>query len=397
MKFAERISQLKPSLTLAITSKAKEMRKKGIDVIGFGAGEPDFDTPSNIKEAAIGAIQKGFTKYTPASGVIELKSAISEKLKKDNSLIATPEEIAVSCGAKHALYNIFQVLCGKGDEVLIISPYWVSYPEMIMLSGATPRIVEAREKDGFIVDPKVIAKNITKRTKAIVVNSPSNPTGAVLGEKALAEIAKLAVSKKIFVISDEIYEKLIYGGEKHVSIGSLNKDISKLTLTVNGVSKTYAMTGWRIGYVAGSVDIIKKIMALQSHSTSNPSSISQMAALEALRGSQDSLSEMKKEFASRRDFMTERINSIKNMSCVKPKGAFYVFANISKTRYDSVSFCNKLLQEAHVACVPGIAFGSDRHVRLSFATSMENIKTGLDRIEGWLKNYEKNDSRKNIK
>ncbi len=384
MKFSDRVSQLKSSPTLAISAKAKEMRKRGLDVIGFGAGEPDFDTPLNIKEAAIEAIKKGFTKYTPASGIIELKNAVCEKLKRDNSLRYKPDEIAISCGAKHALYNIFQVLCQKQDEVIIISPYWVSYTEVVRLSGAEPRIVEAKEANGFVVAPEEIKKNITKRTKAIIINSPSNPTGAVFGKELLEKIARIAVSKKIFVVSDEIYEKLIYDGEEHTSIGSLNKEISKLTLTVNGVSKTYSMTGWRIGYVAGPLDIIKKVGALQSHSTSNPSSISQMAALEALRGSLEALFKMKEEFVARRDYMVKRINSFKNVSCVKPKGAFYLFCNISGTGLDSATFSTRLLEEARVACVPGIAFGSDRHVRLSFATSMENIKTGLDRIEAWL-------------
>lgn len=385
IRFSERVSLLKPSLTLAITAKAKAMKKSGIDVIGFGAGEPDFDTPLNIKEAAIRAIKEGFTKYTPSSGTAELKNAVREKLKKDNGLLYTTDEIVISCGAKHALFNIFQVLCQKGDEVLIVSPYWVSYPEMVRLSGAEPRIIRAEENDGFLPETRVIEKNITKRTKAIIINSPSNPTGAVLGKEALEEIAKVAISKKIFVISDEIYEKLIYDGEEHVSIGSLNKEIQKLTLTVNGVSKTYSMTGWRIGYVAGPQDFIKKVSALQSHSTSNPSSISQMAALEALRGEQTALSRMKEKFILRRDYMVERINSFENISCLKPKGAFYVFCNISRTGFDSITFSNKLLEEAHVACVPGIAFGSDKHVRLSFATSMENIKTGLNRMENWLK------------
>ena len=385
MKFAGRVSQLKASPTLAITAKAKAMKKKGIDVIGFGAGEPDFDTPEHIKEAAICAIQKGFTKYTPASGTLELKAAVCDKLKKDNALNYAPDEIAVSCGAKHTLYNIIQVLCEKGDEVIIVSPYWVSYTEMVGLSGAASRIVAAKERDAFVVDPEEIAKNITRNTKAIIINSPSNPTGAVFGKSVLEKIAKIAVAKKVFVISDEIYEKLIYGDEKHFSIGSLDKEIKDLTLTVNGVSKTYSMTGWRIGYVAGPKDIIAKISALQSHSTSNPASISQMAALQALVGPQEELAKMKKEFAKRREYMVEKINSLENMSCVEPKGAFYCFPNISKTKLDSVTFADRLLDEAHTACVPGIAFGSDVHVRLSFATSMKNIEAGLCRIEKWLK------------
>jgi aspartate aminotransferase len=385
MKFSKRVSQLKPSPTLAITSRVKAMRKSGIDIIGFGAGEPDFDTPDNIKQAGVRAINTGFTKYTPVSGTAELKAAVCEKLKRDNSLAFRPEEIVISCGAKHALYNIFQALCDKGDEVVIISPYWVSYPEMVRLSGAEPRIVPADEKDGFVVLPERVEKGITKRTKAIIVNSPSNPTGAVFGKAVLEKIAKIAVSKNIFVISDEIYEKLIYGGEEHVSIGSLSKEIAKRTLTVNGVSKTYSMTGWRIGYVAGPPEIIKVISALQSHSTSNPSSISQMAAVEAMQGGQAGLSEMKREFESRMDYMTEKINSFPALSCVKPKGAFYAFCNISKTGLGSTVFAQRLLEEAHVACVPGIGFGTDAHVRLSFATGMDNIKAGLERMENWLK------------
>lgn len=385
MKFSKRVVQLKPSPTLAITARAKQIKKEGLDVISFGAGQPDFDTPINIKKAAIEAINEGFTKYTPSSGTVELRKAVCEKLKKENQLGYKPEETAISCGAKHALYNIFQVLCQKGDEVLIISPYWVSYPEMVRLSGAVPCVVQAREADGFVPDPKTIERNIKRRTKAIVINSPSNPTGAVFGKEILETVAKIAVSKKIFVISDEIYEKLIYDGEEHISIGSLNKDIFKLTLTVNGVSKTYSMTGWRIGYVAGPLDIIKKITALQSHSTSNPTSISQVAALEALKGNQGALFKMKKEFTLRRDYMVSRVNSLKNVSCLKPKGAFYLFCNISKTKLDSTTFSERLLEETHVACVPGIAFGSDQHVRLSFATGMENIKEGLGRLTDWLK------------
>ena len=384
IKFAKRVARLLPSSTLAITSRAASMRKEGVDVVNFGAGEPDFDTPSNIKRAATEAISRGFTKYTPASGTLDLKRAVSDTLRKDNSLRYKPEEIVITCGAKHALYNIFQVLCGTGDEVLVIAPFWVSYPEMVTLAGARPRFVRVRESDGFVPDPADLEKNITARTKAVIINTPSNPTGAVFGKKVLAKIAKIAVRKRIFVISDEIYEKLIYDGEKHVSIGSLNKEIFRNTLTVNGVSKTYSMTGWRIGYVAGPSEIIKKISALQSHSTSNPSSISQMAALEALRGSQKKVLCMKKEFAERRDYMTRRINSFGRMSCMKPSGAFYIFCNTAGTGLGSVELCSRLLSEAHVACVPGIAFGSDSHIRLSFATGMKNIKTGLDRITAWL-------------
>jgi len=386
MKLADRVAQLKPSPTLAITAKAQAMKKRGLDVVGFGAGEPDFDTPARIKAAGIRAIEKGFTKYTPASGTAELKEIISKKLNKENDLLYKPEEIVVCCGAKHALYNIFQVLCGTGDEVIIVSPYWVSYPEMVKLSGATPRVVESMEKDNFVPRISAIEKAITTRTKVILVNSPSNPTGAVFEKDTLERLAKVAVSKKICVVSDEIYEKLIYGREKHVSIGSLNREIFKQTITVNGVSKTYSMTGWRIGYVAGPIEIMKKISALQSHSTSNPVSISQKAAVEALRSGGKETKKMKDKFAKRRDYMVERINSLEKISCVKPKGAFYIFCNIAETGLDSLMFAARLLEEARVACVPGIAFGSDAHVRLSFATDLGNIKKGLERIEKWLQN-----------
>ncbi len=384
MEFADRVVRLKPSLTLAITAKAKAMKRQGLDVVGFGAGEPDFDTPSGIKRAGIRAIEKGFTKYTPVSGTPELKKAIAQKLNRENGLSYTPEEIVVSCGAKHALYNIFQVLCGPGDEVIIVSPYWVSYPEMVKLSGATPRIVEAKEKNSFVPEISSIRKAITKHVKAIIVNSPSNPTGATFGKPILEEVAKIAVLKKLIVISDEIYEELIYDGGKHVSIGSINSGIFKQTITVNGFSKTFSMTGWRIGYAAGPGEIMRKIAALQSHSTSNPASISQKAAVEALERRGKEVGEMKKKFAERRDYMSGRINSMEKISCVKPRGAFYIFCNITETGLDSLTFAARLLDEAHVACVPGIGFGSDTHVRLSFATSLKNIKKGLDRMEKWL-------------
>lgn len=381
---SDRVSQLKPSPTLAITARAQEMRKGGADIISFGAGEPDFDTPSNIKNAAIAGIDKGFTKYTPSSGIAELKNVICEKFKKDNLLNFSPEQIIVSCGAKHALYNSLQVLCNKGDEIIIIAPYWVSYIEMIRLAGGIPKIVPADENKNYVIDTARIKKAVSARTKAIIINSPSNPTGAVYPKAILEDLAEIALSKKIFLISDEIYEKLIYDDEKHFSVGSLSDKMAELTLTINGVSKTYAMTGWRIGYMGGPIDVIKKISALQSHSTSNPTSISQLAAVEALTGDQAVIERMKNEFIARRDYMQNRINSFAKISCVNPKGAFYIFCNISPTNMDSLKFSSRLLEEAGVACVPGIAFGSDNHIRLSFATGMNNIKEGLDRIEKWL-------------
>ena len=384
MKYSKRVAQLTASLTLAITSKAKEMKKNGIDVVSFGAGEPDFDTPDNVKKVAIEAIQNGFTKYTPVSGMPELKAVICKKFHDENSLSYSPEEIVVSCGAKHSLFNLFQAICDSGDEVLVMSPYWLSYPEMIRLSGATPKFIHTEEKNNFVPDPKKIAKLITNKTKAILINSPSNPTGAYMDREVLEEISKIAISSNTYVISDEIYEKLLYDGKKHVSIGSLNKDINKLTFTVNGVSKSCSMTGWRIGYLGGPREVVDKISAFQSHSTSNPTSISQAASVEAIKNTDAFVEKMKKPFAERRDYMVGRINSFKGVSCVNPAGAFYIFCNIAKTKLDSVSFSKRLLEEAHVACVPGIAFGSDAHMRLSFATSMENIKKGLDRMEEWL-------------
>ena len=383
MKYSKRVAQLKASLTLAITSKAKEMKKNGIDVVSFGAGEPDFDTPDNVKQAAIEAINKGFTKYTAVSGMPELKTAICEKFRDENNLSYSPEEIVVSCGAKHSLFNIFQAICDEGDEILVISPYWLSYPEMIRLSGAQPKFIHTDEKNSFVPDPKEINKLVTNKTKAILINSPSNPTGAYMNKEVLEEIAKIAVSRNTYVISDEIYEKLLYDDKKHISIGSLGEDIFKLTFTVNGVSKSCSMTGWRIGYLGGPRDIVDKISAFQSHSTSNPTSISQVASVEAIKNTASFAEKMKRPFAERRDYMVRRINSFKGISCVSPAGAFYIFCNITETKLDSISLSERLLEEAHVACVPGIAFGSDAHIRLSFATSMENIKKGLDRMEEW--------------
>ncbi|MEE8360480.1 MAG: pyridoxal phosphate-dependent aminotransferase [Candidatus Omnitrophota bacterium] len=385
MKLSKRVMSVKPSLTLAISAKAKKMKKDGLDVVNFGAGEPDFDTPSHIKASAVKAIHEGFTKYTPASGIPELKEAISKKLERDNGLTYGPSSIIVSCGAKHTLYNIFQALCEDPDEVIIPSPYWLSYPEMVKLASAKPVFIKTRDKEAFKISPSELKKTITKRTKAIILNSPSNPTGTVYDKKELEEIADIAVSKKILVVSDEIYEKLIYGAGKHVSIASLGEKIKDLTLVVNGVSKSYSMTGWRIGYMAGDDKIVSAINNIQSHSTSNPASISQKAALEAISGEQSSISSMKKEFESRRDYMVERLNKIPCFRVSLPKGAFYVFCNIKDTGYNSIEITNKLLDEANVALVPGKPFGSDNHVRLSFATSTADIAKGLDRIEKWVK------------
>ena len=385
MKLAKRVADIGESVTLQITSKAKKMAKEGIDVVNFAAGEPDFDTPDFIKQAAIKAINEGFTKYTPSSGMLELREAIAKKFKQDNGLDYSPAQIVVSNGAKHSLYNIFQAICEKGDEVIISAPYWLSYPAMVNMAEAKNVFVETSAKNGFKVTEKELAAKITPRTKCFVLNSPSNPTGAVYERGELEAIARLAVKHKFFVISDEIYEKLIYDGKKYVSIASLGKDINDLTITVNGVSKSYSMTGWRIGYAAGPLEVMKAIANVQSHATSNPASISQKAALAGLTGDQKFIENMTVEFEKRRDLMVLRINGTKNISCIKPGGAFYVFCDISKFKQGSAKIANRLLDEAKVAVIPGEPFGADSFIRLSFATSMEAIKKGMDRIEEWEK------------
>lgn len=384
MKLAKRVSDIGESVTLDITSKAKKMVKEGIDVVNFAAGEPDFDTPEHIKQAAIRAINEGFTKYTPSSGTLELREAISRKFKNDNGLEYSAQQIVVSSGAKHSLYNIFQAICEKGDEVLIPAPYWLSYPAMVNMSEAKSVFVRTAPENNFKVTGKDLAAKITKKTKCLVLNSPSNPTGSLYGPRELEMIAGLAIKHKFFVISDEIYEKLVYGGKKHVSIASLGKDIYGLTMTVNGVSKSYSMTGWRIGYAAGPLEVMKAIANVQSHAASNPVSISQKAALAALEGGQKCIEDMRKEFEKRRDFMVSRINKMKNISCTNPDGAFYVFCDISKTKESSVKVANRLLDEAKVAVIPGEPFGADSFIRLSFATGMKDIEKGMDRMEEWL-------------
>jgi len=393
MELSKKALSISPSSTLAISAKAKKMKADGIDIIGFGAGEPDFDTPDHIKEAAIKAINDGFTKYTPASGTLELKKAICDKFKKDNNLEYNTSNIVVSNGAKHCLVNTFGAILNPGDEVIIPAPFWVSYPEMVKISDGVPVILNSTEEEGFKLSIEKLEKAITPKTKAIVLNSPSNPTGMVYSEDELKAIADIAVSKNIFIISDEIYEKLIYDGNKHVSIASLNDKIKDLTIIVNGVSKSYSMTGWRIGYTASNEKIAKIMSNVQSHATSNPNSIAQKAAQAGLEGPEDVVQKMASEFVKRRDYMVERINSINGVSCLKPKGAFYVMMNISKiigTEIDGVKingsddFANLLLDKANVALVPGSGFGTDIHVRLSYATSLENIKEGLNRIEKFL-------------
>lgn len=389
MTISSRAKKINPSPTLSITAKAKKMQSEGINVISFGAGEPDFDTPEFIKDAAKNALDKGFTKYTPTSGIIELKKAICEKFKKDNTLEYSPEEILVSCGAKHSIFNIILTLCDEDDEVIIPSPYWVSYPEMVKVAGAKPIFIKTYQNFNFKITLQQLKEAITPKTKLFILNSPSNPTGMVYNESELKSLVEVIVDSGIYCISDEIYEKIIYDN-KHISIASLGEEIKKLTLVVNGVSKSYSMTGWRIGYAAGPKEIIQAMSNLQDHSTSNPTSIAQYATVEALKGSQESLKEMIDAFLKRRDYIVQRINSIKGLSCLKPQGAFYVFVDISsiknrkcgdKVINDSFILTELLLENAKVAVVPGAVFGDDDYIRLSYATSNKNITEGMNRIE----------------
>lgn len=390
MPLAKRTRNISPSSTLAISARAKEMQKRGEKVIIFGAGEPDFDTPMFIKQAAISAIEEGFTKYTPVAGTNELKEAVVAKFHKDNKLDYTVNQVIVSCGAKHTLYNCILAICDPGDEVVIFSPYWVSYPEMIKLAGAYPVVVGTEEWDGFLPSVSSIASAISQKTKAIIINSPCNPTGSVYPEKILREISKLALKNDLWVISDEIYEKIIFDSKKHISIASLGEEIKNHTVVVNGVSKTYAMTGWRIGYAAGPLEVVTAMANIQSHSTSNPNSIAQKASAEALKGAQGEVLDMVAEFERRRNFIVERLRRFRGVSFHKPDGTFYLFLNISsflnqnlkgREIKSSVDFTDYLLQEAKVAVVPGADFGADSYIRISFATSMEDLAKGLDMME----------------
>lgn len=375
---SKRVSGVQESTTLAMSSRAKELKAAGKPVIDLSVGEPDFPTPQHVKDAAALAINNNFTRYTPAGGIPELKQAIGAKLKRENSLIYAPEQILVSNGAKHSLMNIFFALLNKGDEVIIPIPYWTSYPEMVKLADGVP--IFCKTDTDFHVTATAVAKKITKKTKLLVLNSPSNPTGAVTPKKELEKIAKLCVQKKIAVISDEVYEHFCYDTHQQTSIASLGKDVYDLTFTVNAVSKTYAMTGWRIGYLAGPKEFVKKMDALQSQMTSCPNSIAQKAAVAALAGDQSPVVVMKNAFDERRRYVVKRLRAIKGISCKAPEGAFYIFAKISQKMPD-VEFCMKLLEEALVATVPGSAFGAEGYVRFSYATSMENLRDSCDRLE----------------
>jgi len=382
---AKRVAHLTPSASLAIEAKAKKLKSEGMNVISFGAGESDFDTPSYIKSAAIEALNKGFTKYTPAQGTLELRKAIAEKLKRFNGLQYSPEEIVVSCGAKHSIYNLIQVLVEEGDEVLMPSPYWLSYPEMVSLAGGKSIFIPTTEENDFKITPSTLKKYLRPQSKILILNSPSNPTGAVYSEEELRELSFLIKEHELFVISDEIYEKLLYDGRKHFSMASIDNEIKKLTITVSGHSKTYAMTGWRIGYLACEKEIAQAVASLQSHSTSNPTSFAQVGAEAALTKEDGQwIEKMRSVFEKRRDLIFNEMSRIKKLSPFKPQGAFYLFCNIEKTGVASVPFCERLLEDKQVACVPGLAFGSDHHIRLSFATSEENILEGLKRIRAFV-------------
>lgn len=390
MTVSQLANSIKPSATLAVTSKVKQLISNGVDVIGFGAGEPDFDTPDYIKLAAKKALESGFTKYTPTSGIIELKEAICEKLRKENNLNYEPQNIIASCGAKQAIYNCILALCNKGDEVLIPSPYWVSYPEQVILARGTPVIIDANDETDFKVTKSEIERKITDKTKLLIMNSPNNPTGTAYTKEELYEITSFAIDAGLYVISDEIYEKIIYDDMKHFSPASPGKEFMEKVITINGFSKAFSMTGWRIGYAAGPIDIIKAATMIQDHTTSGPNSFTQKAAVTALNEQNNATADMVVEFDKRRKYMVERLNNMDGITCMLPKGAFYVFPNISglfkrdiagQTANTSIELVNLILDKAKVAFVPGEAFGSNSHVRLSYATSMENIKEGMNRLE----------------
>ena len=379
-KLSDRTGSLSPSMTLAITAKAKELRATGEDVIGLGAGEPDFDTPQHIKDAAIKALNDGLTKYTPAAGTPELREAISMKFERENGLSYDPDQIIVSCGGKHSCYNVMMAICGNEDEVIIPAPYWLSYPEMVKLAGAKPVIVETTDENEFKITPEQLEAAITDKTRIFILNSPSNPTGSVYSPEEIRKLGDICVNNGVFIMSDEIYEKLIYDGAQFKSVASCSDVHQAHTIIVHGLAKAYSMTGWRIGFLAAPKPIAKAINALQSHSTSNPTSFAQSGAVQALNGPQDHIREWGLEFNKRRRRAHDRLNGMKNITCVNSRGAFYLFPNISATGLESTEFCEKLLSEAKVAAVPGIAFGSDDYIRISYATSMENLDKALGRL-----------------
>lgn len=393
MQLSKKAGNISPSITLSITAKANELKKQGVDVVSFGAGEPDFNTPENIINAAIKAMKDGKTKYTPAGGILELKETICKKFKKDNNLDYKPSQITISTGAKQCLANAFMAILNPGDEVLIPIPYWVSYPELVKLADGVPVFVETKKENNYKYTVEDLEKAVTDKTKAILINSPNNPTGTIYHEDELLKIADFAKKHNLLIVSDEIYEKLIYDGKKHVSIASLNEDAFNRTLVINGVSKTYAMTGWRLGYIAASEEITKIMTSIQSHMTSNVNTITQYATIEALNGPVEELKNMVSEFENRRNFMVDKLSKISGVSIIKPSGAFYIMVDISdyfntvfkgQKIENSLDFAKVLLDEEKVAVIPGAGFGLDNYIRLSYATSMKVIETGIDRISTFL-------------
>jgi len=388
-KISRRAASLSPSLTLAIDSKAKQMKAEGMDVVGFGAGEPDFDTPQHIKDAAAQALAAGFTKYTPASGIPELRQAIADKFQQENGLTYKPTQIIVSCGGKHSCFNVIMTTCEEGDEVIIPAPYWLSYPEMVKLAGATPVIVNTSDKTEFKMTPDALRKAITPRTRLLIFNSPSNPTGSVYTPDEVKAIGDVCVEKGVLIMSDEIYEHLLYDGAVHKSVASFSPAHFEHTIIVHGFAKAWSMTGWRLGWCAAPEPIAKAIIALQSHSTSNATSFAQKGAVAALKGPQDHLPKWLAEFNRRRTYAWEKLNTIPGINCINAKGAFYLFPSIKGTGLKSTEFCARLLESEKVAAVPGIAFGADDFIRISYATSMANIQKGLDRMDKFCRSLKK--------
>lgn len=389
MELAKRVQALTPSSTLAITAKAKELKAQGLDVIGLGAGEPDFNTPQHIIDRAYESMKEGHTKYTASAGLPQLKKAIINKLKQDQGIEYKEAEIIVGSGAKHVLYTLFQAILDEGDEVIVPTPYWVSYPEQVKLAGGTPIYCEGKESNSFKITPEDLKKSITDSTKAVIINSPSNPTGMLYTAEELLQLGEVCLAHGILIVSDEIYEKLVYGDAKHVSIAELSPELKKNTIIINGVSKSHSMTGWRIGYAAGDAAIIKAMANLASHSTSNPTTTAQYGAIAAYEGSQEPVEEMRKAFEGRRDAIYEKLISIPGISCIKPEGAFYLFPNVKKAM-EATGFANvddfsaALLEEALVAVIPGSGFGADENIRLSYATSMENLEHAIERIASFI-------------
>lgn len=390
MKLAKRVQALTPSSTLAITAKAKELKAQGLDVIGLGAGEPDFNTPQHIIDQAAESMNQGQTKYTPSAGLPRLKQAIVDKLKRDQNLEYKPSEVIVTSGAKHALYTLFQAILDEGDEVIIPTPYWVSYPEQVKLAGGVPVYCEGKEENGFKITPEQLQDCITEATRAVIINSPSNPTGMIYTAEELAAIGEVCLKHNLTIVSDEIYEKLVYGESKHVSIAQLSPELKEHTIIINGVSKSHSMTGWRIGYAVGNEKVIKAMTNLASHSTSNPTTTAQYGAIAAYEGPQDAVEEMRQAFAERLSIIFEQLTSIPGVSCIKPQGAFYLFPNVKEAAiacgYQNVDeFATALLEEALVAVIPGSGFGSEDNIRLSYATSLEQLEAAVDRISAFVK------------